>query len=457
MAAPQNIIRVTLKRYFDKIRNEKIKKVILQALPFWLASLLTGVIAVLYTWLFQFAENGAVYLYRQAHWHLFILTPACFLLSVWMVRQFSPYAKGSGIPQVTAAIELSSPKGNLLVDQLLNLRIIVVKIISSCIMALGGGIIGREGPTIQIAGSVFRKVNRWLPGWWPKISKRNMIMTGAAAGLAAAFNTPLGGIVFAMEELTKTHISFYKTAIFSAVIIAGLTAQSILGPYLYLGYPDVNHLSFSVFLVVILVAIVCGLFSSVMCKLILRIIKWKTSLQSNWKVILYVTCCGLFVAGMGYFTDHRSLNSGKELMTELLFTSDKYTHWYTPLLRMAGSVFSFTTGAAGGVFAPALSSGATIGSVFSGWLELSGPNSNIVMLAGMVAFLTGITRSPFTSAILVLEMTDGHHVIFHLMLAAMVSNLVAYFIDRHSFYDHIKVQYIKELAHQEDQAINSSK
>lgn len=450
MAASPNIFRVTLKRYFDKIRNEKIKKVILQALPFWLASLLTGVIAVLYTKLFQFAENGAVYFYQQAHWYLFILTPVCFLLSVFIVQRFSPYAKGSGIPQVTAAIELSSPKGNLLVDQLLNLKIIAVKIISSCIMALGGGIIGREGPTIQIAGSIFRKVNRWLPEWWPKISKRNMIMTGAAAGLAAAFNTPLGGIVFAMEELTKTHISFYKTAIFSAVIIAGLTAQSILGPYLYLGYPAVNHLSFSVFPVVILVAIVCGFFSSVMCKLILRIIKWKASLQSNWKVILYIICCALFVAGMGYFTDHRSLNSGKELMTELLFTSDKYAHWYTPLLRMAGSVFSFTTGAAGGVFAPALSSGATIGSVFSGWLELSGPNSNIVMLAGMVAFLTGITRSPFTSAILVLEMTDGHHVIFHLMLAAMVSNLVAYFIEKHSFYDHIKIQYIKELSHHEE-------
>ena len=81
-------------------------------------------------------------------------------------------------------------------------------------MVVGGGVIGREGPTIQIAGSVFRKINQWLPEWWPKISKKNMIMTGAAAGLAAAFNTPLGGIVFAVEELTKTHISYFKTAIF---------------------------------------------------------------------------------------------------------------------------------------------------------------------------------------------------------------------------------------------------
>src|SRR6202012_4632908 len=129
-----------------------------------------------------------------------------------------------------------------------------IKILSSLVMALGGGVIGREGPTIQMAGSIFRKVNEWLPKWWPKVSKRNMIMTGAAAGLAAAFNTPLGGIVFAVEELTRTHISYFKTALFTAVILAGLTAQALLGPYLYLGYPDVSHLSGFIFVPVILPA-----------------------------------------------------------------------------------------------------------------------------------------------------------------------------------------------------------
>ena len=125
-------------------------------------------------------------------------------------------------------------------------------------MILGGGVIGREGPTIQIAGSVFRKVNQLLPVWWPKVSKRNMIMTGAAAGLAAAFNTPLGGIVFAIEELTKTHISYFRTALFTAVIIAGLTAQGLFGPYLYLGYPLIKGISVYIFLGVILVALLAG-------------------------------------------------------------------------------------------------------------------------------------------------------------------------------------------------------
>src|SRR6185312_1788229 len=145
--------------------------------------------------------------------------------------------------------------------------------ISSFAMILGGGIIGKEGPTIQIAGTVFRKINEWLPSWWPKISKRNMIMTGAAAGLAAAFNTPLGGVVFAVEELAKNHISYFKTAIFTGVIIAGLTAQAILGPYLYLGYPDVKGISGNVIFSLAIVAIVAGFLGSFMSIIMLRLVK----------------------------------------------------------------------------------------------------------------------------------------------------------------------------------------
>jgi H+/Cl- antiporter ClcA len=218
-------IRNWLKHIFDRIRNERLKQSLLQALPFWIASLITGLVAVLYARLFAFAEKGTAWLvHGHAVW-LFLVTPLCFIAAWWLVQRFAPYSRGSGIPQVMASIELATPKYNEKVNKLLSLRILVVKIASSLIMVLGGGIIGREGPTIQIAGSIFRKINQWLPSWWPRISKRNMIMTGAAAGLAAAFNTPLGGIVFAVEELTKTHISYFKTALFTAVIIAGLTAR----------------------------------------------------------------------------------------------------------------------------------------------------------------------------------------------------------------------------------------
>jgi len=364
--------------------------------------------------------------------------------------RFAPFARGSGIPQVITAVELATPKHIDKVSRLLSLRIVVVKICSSLVMVLGGGVVGREGPTIQIAGSIFRKVNQLLPAWWPKVSRRNMIMTGAAAGLSAAFNTPLGGLVFAVEEITKTHIGYFRTALFTAVIIAGLTAQALLGPYLYLGYPDVSNLSGYIFFVVILVAVVAGLCGSGMVKVILMVMAWVRQFNSHKKHIAYLVACALVIAGIGVFFDERMFGSGKEIMTHALFTSDKGLPWYLPILRMAGSVLSFTTGAAGGVFAPALGAGAGVGAVIGDWLHLAPNDMNLVVLAGMVAFLTGVTRTPFTSFILVLEMTDRHNVIFHLMLAGMVASLISLVVDRHSLYDHLKAFYTRQLIHDEN-------
>lgn len=440
-------IKQVSKKIFDRINNERVRRGMLQAIPFWVASLITGFLAVLYARLFSYAERGTAYFIRHDIWLLFIITPICFVTAWWVVKRFAPYSRGSGIPQVMASIELATPRDDHKVVSLLSIKIIIVKMFSSIIMVFGGGVIGREGPTIQIAGSVFRKINQALPAWWPKISKRNMIMTGAAAGLAAAFNTPLGGIVFAVEELTKTHISYFKTALFTAIIIAGLTAQALLGPYLYLGYPSVNNLSPYIFFAVVAVAVITGLLGSIMSKLILLLLKWKSGFRFSYQHVLYVLCCAMIIVLAAYFLDTRVMGSGKDLMAHSLFTDDKSAAWYVAGLRIGGPVLSFTTGAAGGIFAPSLSAGASVGSMMSGWLHFAGANANILILSGMVGFLTGVTRSPFTSAILVLEMTDRHNVILHLMSAAMVANLAAYMIDRHSFYDHLKYQYLHEINH----------
>jgi H+/Cl- antiporter ClcA len=433
---------------FEKIGSEKVKLNLLQALPFLVGSFITGLIAVVYTRLFALAEHGTAYLYHRNAYLLFLVTPCCFVLSWWVVKQFSPYSRGSGIPQVMAAIELTSPRSSSLVKRLLSVRVIVVKVVSSLVMVFGGGIIGREGPTIQIAASVFSKINQSLPAWWPRISKKNMIMTGAAAGLAAAFNTPLGGIVFAIEELTKTHISFFKTALFTAILIAGLTAQAFLGPYLYLGYPDVSHLSGFMFLPVVLAAVLCGLAGSGISKLMLGLFRWKRTF-TNSRHLIYLVVCALIVALLGVFVTEGMFGSGKELITRVLFTNEKYSSWYMALLRTAGPVLSFTSGAAGGVFAPSLAAGASVGSLLAGWFHLSATDTNLLVLSGMVGFLTGVTRTPFTSAILVLEMTDRHNVIFYLMLAGMAASLAALLVDKHSFYDHLRAQYLHDLTHAE--------
>jgi H+/Cl- antiporter ClcA len=243
-------------------------------------------------------------------------------------------------------------------------------------------------------------------------------------------------------------MSYFKTALFTAVIIAGLTAQGLLGPYLYLGYPDVNDLSNYIFFGVIVVGIVSGLFGGIMSRIMLSILNWMKGFNKVSQRVMYIAGCALVMAAFAFFINDRALGSGKEIMTHALFTADKHLPWYMPFARIGGSILSFTTGAAGGIFAPALSSGASIGAVLAGWFNVSPTNANLLILAGMVGFLTGVTRTPFTSAILVLEMTDRHNVIFHLLLAGMMASLAAYLIDRHSLYDHLKMQYIHDVHHE---------
>ncbi|MFN1216182.1 chloride channel protein [Chryseobacterium kwangjuense] len=445
-----SLIRKGLKKSFDNIRNEQLKNNLLQAIPFWIGSVITGFFAVMYAKIFAWGENLLNFIMNWHDWMIFIIAPIGFVLSWWLVKEFAPNAKGSGIPQVMAAVELANPKEHTKIRSLLSLKIIVFKIISSVVLVIGGGAVGREGPTIQIAGSVFRKVNEYLPHWWPKISKKNMIMTGAAAGLAAAFNTPLGGIVFAVEELSKTHINYFKTALFTAVIIAGLTAQTLAGSYLYLGYPKTNDVSLMVMFPIILVAGTAGILASQLSVTMLKMNDWKKrKLKTDKANILFLIICALFIASIAYFINREILGSGKEIMERVLFTKDKHEDWYVPILRMLGPALSFTSGGAGGIFAPALTAGASIGSVISGAIHLTPNETNVVILAGMVAFLTGITRAPFTSAIIVLEMTDRHSLIFHLMLAGMVSSIASILVSRHSLYDVIKVNFLTEIREKE--------
>ncbi|MDQ6610770.1 MAG: chloride channel protein [Bacteroidota bacterium] len=445
-------LRQKVKFLFDLIGTERIRSNALQAFPFWVASLLVGLVAVAYTKLFGYSEELLKEVLAWHSWAIFIIAPVCFFLAWLIVQLLAPTARGSGIPQVMAAIDLTTPKHDHKVKKLLSFRIAVTKIGSSLLMVLGGGAIGREGPTIQIAGSVFRMVNKWIPASWPKLSKQSFILTGAAAGLAAAFNTPLGGVVFAMEELAKIHVRHFRTALFSAVIIAGLTAQGFLGPYLYLGYPNVQGLQFKILLAVAATAILTGVLGSLMCKAILRVMKWKRRF-SKTKTILFVIGAGVVVSFLAYFLNDEVLGSGKDLMNKTLFTDRKGVSWHTVLMRIIGPVIAFNTGAAGGVFAPALSAGASVGAFLSNFFDVGGANANILILSGMVGFLTGVTRTPFTSAILVLEMTDRHSVIFHLMLAALVSNIAALVIDKHSFYEQLKHGYLEEALNDNNPAI----
>jgi len=435
------------KEFYDKTlqTNSILKQQFLQFLPFLLASVITGFIAFLYSKIFNYSEQLSLFIYNQNKYLVFVTTPTAFLISWWLVKKFAPFAKGSGIPQVMAAVELTKPNKKHLITELLSKRIVLIKIVASAIKVIGGGILGREGPTIQISSSIFNQVYKWLPSWWSPISQQNILIAGAASGLAAAFNTPLGGIIFAIEELSRYHIKHYKSPLFIAVIIAGLTAQGFGGTYLYLGYPRTNFNGYMVYIGIILVVIITGYFGSKMCVVLLKFIKFVNSVTHYWKQVGIVVCCGLVVATSIFFLGTEAMGSGKEIMERTLFTENKTVEWYLPFARMNGLVASFGFGGAGGVFAPSLSSGASFGALVAQLLHLTNENANLLILIGMTGFLTAVTRAPFTSAIIIFEMTDRHSIIFFLLLGAFLANIIASMVDKHSFYETLKDNYLMEI------------
>jgi H+/Cl- antiporter ClcA len=178
---------------------------------------------------------------------------------------------------------------------------------------------------------------------------------------------------------------------------------------------------------------------------ILSLLSWKKRLSPFVSTYVFPVVLGLSFAVLVYFFGTVVMGSGKEIINESLFSSSHEIHWYTPFLRSLGPVLSFSTEASAGIFAPSLSAGASVGAVVADFFQIYQKEANVLILGGMVAFLTGITRSPFTSAILVFEMTNSHELIFYLLFAAMIANVISYAINRHSFYELIKQRIMTEV------------
>ena len=412
----------------------------IRILPYWIAAGVTALISIFYARIFRWSEEHA-FEWLQAHPALaFITLPLALLISSQLASRIAPFASGSGIPQVMAALEIGKNDSPAL-KSLIGVRIVLVKLFGSCISVLGGGATGREGPTLQIAAGVFHAIEKR----WRKIAKldpQSMILAGSAAGLASAFNTPLGGVIFAVEELAKVHISHVRTAVFHSVLIAGILTQAVLGNYLYLGRvtlesgPLINKIYLA--LAMALVGGVGAMFSLGL----VRFGEWRSQLAEKWKIVFAITC-GLLAATLFYFVGANAIGSGRDVIVKLLTESGEKVPLALAFTRMLANFVTYVSGAIGGVFAPALSIGAAIG----GWSAqmVEGANPQIWVLGGMVAFLTGVTRSPFTSMILVLEMTDSHGVILDLMMAAIFAQGFAKLVDPVSFYEHVSHRMLRSL------------
>lgn len=439
-------MRKLLRRMRRSGVGSQLKDLWMLALPYQVAAVATALVAVGFTKLFMWVERrNQALLTEYPHW-IFVTAPLAFLASWWLVVRFSPMAGSSGVPQLIAAADVADDEekhdGSW---RFLNVRIIFVRIGATLAMVAGGGAIGREGPILQIAGSIYRVIHKLLPPFWPKVSRRVMMVTGGAAGLSAAFNTPLGGIVFAMEELTRTHIGKFRTAVLSSVIISGMTAQWLLGPYLLLGYPKIERVGPSFMYTLLAISAVAGAAGVLSGKAVLLLDKLRRALKRRVPQAIFVVACALAFAAVVNHFGHLALGSGEALMDRYLFGNDPAPAIGDVAGRLFGSILSTGSGSAGMLFGPALSNGAAIGGLFGHWFGVDRGQLNILVLGGMCAFLTGVTRSPFTSAIIILEMTDRHSAILQLMYAAMIASMVAHALDGRSYYDRMKDRLINSV------------
>jgi H+/Cl- antiporter ClcA len=437
-----------LKKYFEEhigiIRGlfdeqnhvEEAKKRLLLALPFWFAGFVTAGLAVFYARAFQVVEKESLKIFSDLGYWSLLIVPCLFFLSWFAVDRFAPYSNGSGIPQLMAAAELSQHNSkNIFIEKLLGLRIIIAKVISSLLGVLGGGAIGREGPTLQIAGSVFHLTGKFISQKNAHFKNQHvLILAGGAAGLASAFNTPLGGIAYVVEELSKSHLSSFRTGILHSVIVAGLISQLILGPYLYFGYPKMETFRMSQIWMIIAISIIIGLIAALFGQTLKLVVVYRDRLDSKKKKAILAVGCGFVVACCALFVSASVIGSGKDLLNSLLFT-DKVASLGDLLSRFFGTVVTYAVGGAGGIFAPTLSLGGA-GASYIG--NLMGNNLGPVgVLIGMTAALSALTQSPLTSFVLILEMTDRHSAIFPLMIAALLGQGVSKFISKISFYDFV--------------------
>lgn len=412
-------------------RGEYIRARTMEAIPFWIAASIAAGISTGYAAVFTIIERVAIDTYRYHPYWLFAITPACFLVSWLSVKRYSPEAVGSGIPQLIASLEMDPEKDAGWLDRLMGVQMAVVKWISSMVAALGGGVIGREGPTLQISGAVFHCVRKWMPNA-STLSHSSMMVAGAAAGLAAAFNTPLGGIVYVVEELAKVHLTTFRTAVLQAVLVAGLIAQWLMGTYLYLGFPQLATVPVSFLGVCALVGAITGAAGALYGKILLLTANWARR-RTIWQGAALTISLGLLFAGLVQLVGEHALGSGKHVLLDLLFRNESGATIWEVIGRYVGGILTYTVGGAGGIFAPSLAAGATIGSIFQPLMPYPAPH--LLVLIGMVGFLTGVTQTPFTSFVLVLEMTDRHSSIFFLMIAALIGHAVSRLISEESFYE----------------------
>ena len=393
---------------------------------FLLGGIAVGAAAVALAQLADVAQEAFALLLSKSRYASLVVTPAGFALSVFLTNRFFPNAQGSGIPQAIASRHLTDQNAR---ESLVSLRIAVGKIILTLLGLLCGASVGREGPTVQIGASIMFALGRFSPRRQP-----GLILAGAAAGVAAAFNTPLAGIVFGIEEMSRAFETRTSSLIIGAVIAAGLTSLALMGNYSYFGSSAMSLARGTDWLAVPVCGVVGGLAGGLFSRIVIvmaRGFAHPVGRAIKCYPLWFALVCGLAVAICGLVSGDTIYGTGYQQVKVALEQG-------TPLrddfgvLKLLATTFAAISGMPGGIFSPSLAVGAGLGSNIASFFH--GAPLGAIMLLGMVSYFAGVVQAPITAFVIVTEMTDNHGMVVPLMAAALIAHATSRLICEEGIY-----------------------
>lgn len=408
-------------------------------LVFWTGAVVVGLVSVLFAKLADSAQSGFhTIVGSSSGWQgalPLLITPAGFVVCAWAAHVYFPNSGGSGIPQAIAARHVRDAEER---NRLLSLKMVVGKIGLTLLGLLCGASISREGPTVQVGASIMLQVARW----GGMAQARGLILAGSAAGVAAAFNTPLAGIVFAIEEMGRTYQARTNGLVLTAVILAGLASLGLLGNYTYFGVAK-GTVSFIADGPLIVACGVIGgalgaLFSLIVLTATRRIRRWN-ALQPLPRALVVAGLCGLAVAAIGIASGGLTFGTGYDQARGAIEGTP--LPWFFFVEKLAAGILSTISGIPGGLFAPSLAVGAGVGSSLG---LIFGGGTGVAALLGMAGYFAGVVQAPMTAFVIILEMTGNHDNVIALMCASMLGYGTARMISHEPLYHALSRVFVAE-------------
>ena len=411
----------------------------LRHLLFWGGAVGVGLVATGFAMGSDFAHLLFKDMLAISPWLPLVVTPLTLAGVAALTQRYFKGAEGSGIPQTIAAIRMPDGAER---DRVLSLRLAIGKMLLTCVGLAGGASVGREGPTVQIGAALLYNL-RWLIRFPRHLMERGLVIAGGGAGVAAAFNTPLAGIVFAIEEMARAFEERSSGILLTAVIIAGLAAVYVQGNYTYFGATNATLVGASGWLGVLICGLIGGALGGGFSRLLLAIsthgLPGRAGHFMRTYPVRFAAVCGVLLALIGLASGGAVYGSGYDEARSLLEESGEVSAVYG-LWKMLATFVSFVSGIPGGLFAPSLSAGAGVGQVVANLFAEADPGALVVI--GMAAYFAGVVQAPITAFVIVMEMTGNHDMVVPLMLSTLLATAVSRMICPRPLYKALADNYL---------------